>query len=292
LPFCAPKKYWELNRNNTENYIQNPIDDYSNETVGVFPVKTKRGELFQYDGIEITGQGKIEKNTYRKLVNGYLASISYVDAQIGKVLSSLRENDLLKNTMIVFCSDHGFIVNDKYFGKGTLKESNLKVPLIIYIPNEGRAKFSQITKNERKKNHIIGLIDITPTIIEWAELDLLDQFQGNSFLRLLRERNNDEALEAKEENFDSEFSYTKIGYRYYGYSIRKNDYRYTQWRELKYRKEGYSTNYYKIIGEEFYDLSTDVSMSNNLISSLSHEKTLRSLKEDLEIHLSSTNNNH
>lgn len=110
-------------------------------------------------------------------VRAYLASVSYADAQFGKLLDELENSPYADNTIIVLWSDHGWHLGEKeHWRKATLWEEVTRVPLIIYAP--GMA-------NQRKSQQPVSLIDIFPTLIELCGLPQLADLEGESLVPLL-----------------------------------------------------------------------------------------------------------
>lgn len=175
LPFNAPSKYWDI-------YDKTNIDLPSNY---YFPENAPNearfnwGELRAYHGIP--NEGPLDKETAIKLIHGYYACISFVDAQIGKVLTALENLEFAENTIIVLLGDHGFFLGEHGFWS---KHSNLKrgahSPLIMKVP----WKDSGIETNE-----FVEFVDIYPTLCELTDLPIPIHLQGKSFETLFDEPN-------------------------------------------------------------------------------------------------------
>ena len=109
-----------------------------------------------------------------------MASVSYVDAQIGKVLDALKSQGLDKNTIVVLWSDHGWhLGDDRVWGKHTLTEWSLRSPLIIALPGQN----SSLVREE-----IVRSIDIYPTMMEAAGISMPDGLDGRSLMPMLSGR--------------------------------------------------------------------------------------------------------
>lgn len=208
LPFTAPKKYWDLYR---ESAIQLP------DTAA--PLHAPRmalqdfGELRAYQGI--LKKGKFPDSLARRLVHGYYASVSYVDAQVGRVMDELHRLKLDQNTVVVLWGDHGWKLND--YGNWC-KHSNMEVdahsPLIIYSP--------RMKAGGQSSDALVELLDIFPTICEEAALPQPGHVQGRSLSSLL----NNPAQAFKEVAF-SQYPRGSL----MGYSLRTTQFRYTTWRK-------------------------------------------------------------
>ncbi len=172
LPFNAPKKYWDL-------YDEDKIPLSSNpdipENINLKSLHAS-GEFNQYAlGEEKAGLDKHVSDAYaRKLRHGYLASISYIDAQIGKLYQELKDLELDKNTIIVIWGDHGWHLGDqRVWGKHTLFENALKSTLIINSP------YSQ--HKAKKVRAIVESIDIYPTLLDMCDIKQTKSTDGESF---------------------------------------------------------------------------------------------------------------
>jgi iduronate 2-sulfatase len=175
LPFNAPKKYWDLyNRNQIEladNYyppLNNPAQNVSAK---------------EFERYARTGEEKSSKAFQAEARHAYYACVSYVDAQIGKVLDALDSLGLTDNTIVILWSDHGFLLGEhSFWGKqNTLRES-LRVPLIVSAPG--------LAKNDQA-DALIELVDLYPTICELAGLPKPDHLHGSSFVPVLQNPKRD-----------------------------------------------------------------------------------------------------
>lgn len=174
LPFNAPKEYWDLYDEANLPISPTPgIPKHINKA----SLHTSN-EFNQYKlGAEKASLDSSLSDSYsRKLIHGYYASISYIDAQIGKLMSALKETNLDENTIIVIWGDHGWHLGDyRVWGKHTLFERSLKSAFIMKVP--------QLTNN-RKIDRIISSIDIGPTLLELCALPSM-KADGKSFSTLL-----------------------------------------------------------------------------------------------------------
>ncbi len=117
----------------------------------------------------------------KSLVRAYLASTSFVDDQVGRVLAALEENDLAENTVVVLWSDHGYHLGEKEIsGKNTLWDRSTRVPLIISGPT---------LKTGRRCSQPAELLDIYPTLVDVCGLPERDGLEGHSLLPQLENAN-------------------------------------------------------------------------------------------------------
>ena len=168
LPFTAPKKYWDLY---DRNQISLPKNHKFPESAPLI-ANHKWGELRNYK--DIPKKGPIPEDLAITLIHAYYASVSYVDAQIGKLISALDELGLRENTVIVLVGDHGWSLSDHgLWAKHSNFEVALRVPLII--------SSHEFEKN-KKTNSVAELIDLYPTLCELSSGEKPKHLQGNSLV--------------------------------------------------------------------------------------------------------------
>ncbi|EAZ83094.1 sulfatase [Algoriphagus machipongonensis] len=123
----------------------------------------------------------IANQEWENKVRAYLATISFMDAQVGRVLDALEENNLTENTIIVFWSDHGYHLGEKDItGKNSLWERSTHVPLIFAGPGVSKGAIS---------SQPVELLDIYPTLVEMALLSKNDAVEGISLKPQLEDAN-------------------------------------------------------------------------------------------------------
>ncbi len=112
---------------------------------------------------------------YQKMVKGYYRMISTVDHVVGRIQTVLEEEGLAKNTVIIFMGDNGYFLGERgYAGKWTLHEHSIRVPMILYDPRQSELK------RGRSFSEPVLNIDVTPTILELADIDIPQSYQGKS----------------------------------------------------------------------------------------------------------------
>lgn len=208
LPFTAPKRYWEL-------YDEQSIPLSPMKDIPVNCDKSTLHESGEFNGY-LLGEEKasLEHNVSdayaRKLRHAYFACISYVDAQIGKVLNALKKAGKADNTIIIVWGDHGWHLGDlRVWGKHTLHEPALNSTLIIKAPG-----FKKGIRNER----IVSSVDIYPTLMDLCQTNIPSQLlDGHSFVSLLND--------PQDKNW-REFAYS---YFNHGISLRTPQYRLTRY---------------------------------------------------------------
>ena len=157
LPFCAPKKYWDLYERSAFKLAtrQTPPDGA--------PAYAPQfgGELRQYR--DIPERGPLDEELQRTLIHGYYAAMSYMDAQVGHVLDELDRLDLAGNTIIVLWGDHGWHLGDHgMWCKHTNYEQANRIPLILVAPG--------VTKPRSRSDALVESVDLYPTLCSLARL--------------------------------------------------------------------------------------------------------------------------
>ncbi len=162
LPFTAPAKYWDL---------YDPADfslaGYTRPPKDAPPFAGKSGgEIVNYSPLNTDNLR--EESTQRQLIHGYYASLSYADAQIGKVLAALEQFGLEDNTVVVLWGDHGWHLGDHgIWTKHTNYEQCNRIPVIVRAPG--------VTKPGTASNHLVETVDLYPTIAGLAGLPAPEQ---------------------------------------------------------------------------------------------------------------------
>lgn len=111
----------------------------------------------------------------QKMIKGYYKMISTVDSVVGRIQTTLKEEGLAKNTVIIFMGDNGYFLGERgYAGKWTLHEQSIRVPMMIYDPRQAASERGK-TFDEMVLN-----IDITPTILKLAGVDIPESYHGES----------------------------------------------------------------------------------------------------------------
>ncbi|TWT85039.1 Arylsulfatase [Planctomycetes bacterium CA13] len=248
LPFVAPTKYW-----NMYDPAKIAIPSREKPVDVADQALTSWGELRAYD--RMPDQGDANDEQTRSLIHGYRACVSYVDAQIGRVLAELDKQGLRDTTLIVLWGDHGWKLGD--YGcwcKHTNFELDTHVPLIFSGPS---------VPIQTRSDALVEYIDIYPTLAQWCGLHVPGHCEGSSLTALFTnplQKWKPAALS----------QYPRAGGM--GYSLRSGDFRYTEWR----RKDG------KIIATELYDHSKSDIATVNLAANPEHAQTVKTLHKLLE----------
>jgi iduronate 2-sulfatase len=176
--------------------------------------------------------------------------VSYVDAQIGRVLTQLDELGLAKNTIIVLWGDHGFHLGDHgMWGKHSTLENATRVPLIIASPSGSTLKQSDAP---------VEFTDVFPTLCTLASLPVPSTIAGRS-LQPIMEGTVKSVREGALTVFKNKGA---IGYRY-----RTERYRYTEW----------INKFGKPIAKDLFDYETDPTECINHAANPSHATVIEKL---------------
>ncbi|RPG83717.1 MAG: hypothetical protein CBC33_008555 [Coraliomargarita sp. TMED73] len=261
LPFVAPEKYWNLyDRDQLE---LEPVQQYPQGAPAV--AETDYVEARTYSGIP--AEGVIPESIQRELLHGYLACVSYVDAQVGRLIDKLVSTGLAQDTIVVFWGDHGFHLGDKaIWGKHTNYEQSTRSPLII----------SNVGRRGQKTDGPVNLLDIFPTLCELIGLDTPVGLDGKSLVPIL------EGSAKSVRNYAASI-YGHSGH--WGIATRTERYRYVSWYKAVQNK-GWQGNRYLETPEfvELYDYVEDPHEQVNLSGLAEYA--------DIEISLADQNREH
>ncbi len=248
LPFKAPKPYWDLYPPESI-----PMPDHQHSPADVPEVALHNWqELRNY--VDMPAQGPLSDDTARTLIRGYRAGVSYLDAQIGKLLDELDRTGLADYTTVVLWADHGFNLGEHgLWCKHCLYEPSLHVPLLIRPPTGSGFRPGTVVHT------VVENLDVFPTVCELMGLPVPAHVQGKSLVPLMRETTAQ--------------AHTGTAYsRYFdGESVRTDRYRYSEW----LNSEG------AIYARTLFDLKTDPAETQNLIGDQHHTEIANELSANL-----------
>ena len=250
LAWISPRKYWDLHDPKTL-----PVITDGEVTPHTPPYALSNSyELTHYmDLIDFPkpwDERRVSDTLARRLMHAYYASVSYVDAQIGRLLKALDEEGLAENTIIVLWSDHGWKLGEHNgWGKMSNYEIDTRVPFIIAAP--GLETAGQATDTP------VELLDIFPTLCDLTGIDTPDFVQGESLLPLLKNPT------AKPDRVaHSQYYRNHDGGEYMGYAMRTRTHRFVEWRE-------FGTG--RVTARELYDHRVNHSEAANIIGNAPDE---------------------
>lgn len=241
-PFNAPKKYWDL-------YDRSKLPPLN-------PARpTGAPDVAFHDGRELRGvppsQVTFTPEQAAEIRHGYFANISYMDAQLGKVLDELDRLKLTDRTVVVFCGDHGYHLGEHtQWAKTSNFEYDARVPLMFALPKS--------TNAGRRTSSLVELVDLFPTLVELCGVSRPDGLEGTSLVPVL----NDVMKSVKPAAFTqhprpSYFDREPSGEpSAMGVSVRTARVRYTEWRDWKTKK---------IVARELYDTERDPAELRNVV---------------------------
>ncbi len=123
---------------------------------------------------------KMDIRRQKKAVGGYYASVSFMDAQVGKVMTALKEANLDDKTIVIFTSDHGYHLGEHdFWAKVSLRDESSQVPLIISVPGKQPAVCHSLTE----------LVDLFPTVASLCGLEVPNRIQGRNITAMLDDPN-------------------------------------------------------------------------------------------------------
>ncbi|MEX2445133.1 MAG: sulfatase [Alkalispirochaeta sp.] len=181
-PFRAPKRYFDLYDRNSL-----PLPDFREPPEGSPEWASGDSEPSQYyttDGYELPWKATEEQS--RELLHGHLAATSYIDAQIGRLISELKERGRYEDTIVVAISDHGFHDGQHgYWGKHNLWEHSLRAPFILRLPRTVPLprRVGEATKAGDIVAGITEHVDVFPTLCDLCGLAKPEHLEGRSMLR-------------------------------------------------------------------------------------------------------------
>lgn len=204
LPFVVPQKYWDMY---DHAQIELP-DNYRLKEGNLIPelALNNWSELRAYSGIP--AQGALDVETAKLMIHGYYASVSFVDAQIGRLLRALEEEELDKTTTVVLIGDHGWNLGEHgMWCKHSIMNTSLHATLIIRSPE---------VQTPYCCKQIVEFVDLYPTLCDVAGVLPPPDLEGNSLLPLLQSQ------DAKTKGFG-------IARWANGFTLIQERYFYTEW---------------------------------------------------------------
>lgn len=225
IPWYVPQEYFDmhpLNRVELPATVPDDLEDVPGSE--------------RYAGNQRVHKWVLESGNWKRGVQAYLASVTFADAMLGRLLDALDASDRGEETIVVAFSDHGYHLGEKgQWRKYTLWEDATHVPLIVVAPG--------ITKPGTRSSAPVSTLDLYPTLADLAGIEPPAHLEGHSLLPLLRDP-------------DAEWPHYAITtYRFGNHSVRTRRYRYIR---------------YASGDEELYDHQHDPNEWHNLASSHEH----------------------
>ncbi|MEP4078365.1 alpha/beta fold hydrolase [Haloferula sp.] len=223
VPFTAPRKFFDLY--DPKKIVIPEIPENEMEDIPVMGKSIAYGTIKGGDHHAVVS---LSDSYWRELIHGYLACVSFVDDQVGRVIEALEKSGHAEDTIVVLWSDHGQHLGEKHtWRKQTLWEEATQVPLFFKVPGKKGAKSDQV----------VSLLDIYPTLVDLCGLPEAPKLEGESLLPLII-------------NPETSRGRPVLNTWYYGnHAVRSND-----WRYIRYRDGS----------EELYDHRNDPGEHTNL----------------------------
>ena len=275
LPFIAPKRYYDFYKPDKSWLAKNAKPAQDSPSMAWFnsdgyrkgalrlgvemPENPTQLDWMSWNGFEMRSylgvpvQGEISEEIQLNLLHAYAACVSYVDAQIGKLLEKIDMN----NTIVIFWADHGWHLGEQSaWGKMTNFEIATRVPLMIAAPGIKPARTQTIAE----------LVDLYPTICDLVQRAAPDHLEGESLIDVLKH-----PLKSRESFALSE--YPRFNQKYYGRALRTDRYRFVVWSE---------TATGRIEERELYDHATDPLETMNVAKVAHYSDRVKSLERQLK----------
>lgn len=227
VPYTAPKEYFDLY--NLDDIVIPEVPDDEMADIPLMGKSIAYGTIQTGDHYAVVN---LSDTYWKEMVYGYLACVSFVDDQAGKVIEALENSKYADNTIVVLWSDHGQHLGEKkHWRKQALWEESTKVPLYFKVPG--------VKSNGLVNNKAVSLLDIYPTLVDLCGLPVAEKLEGESIVPMI---NNPETKRGRP---------VLSTWYYKNHAVRSD-----QWRYIQYRDGG----------EELYNHKNDPGEHTNLAS--------------------------
>ncbi len=243
-----------------EGGFDKPYTDRINaeQKVAYDPILDKINKDFEENWPKMTNKEKMSWK-YQRYMQDYLACVSSVDDNVGRVLDYLDENKLTDNTIVIYTSDQGFYLGEHgWFDKRFIYNESFKTPLLIRWPNEIKAGIS----NEE----MVQNLDFAQTMLEAAQIQAPNDMQGESLMPLLTSN-------------DADWTRDAVYYHYYEYPAVHQVKRHYGIVTIDYKLAHF---YYDIDEWELYDRKKDPNEMNNVYNDPAYTEIVAELKLKLD----------
>ncbi|TWU46072.1 Choline-sulfatase [Rubripirellula tenax] len=240
VPYTAPKEYFDLYDLDDIQIPSVPDDEMSD--IPMMGKSIAYGTLRSGDHNAVVN---LSDTYWKEMVYGYLACVSFVDAQAGKVLDALATSKYRDNTIVVLWSDHGQHLGEKkHWRKQALWEESTRVPLMMKVPG--------VSQPATQSSQPVSLLDLYPTLVELCELPKFEKLEGESLVPLIADPSSVRTRPV-------------LNSWYYGnYAVRSHDWRYICYRDGT---------------EELYDHRSDPGEHVNLAGNPEHANVIAQHRE-------------
>ena len=257
-PYVAPRKYFDLYPAGKMPVVNGVAEDQADIPLPGLASRKKE-------------EGQLTDDLCRECRQAYLASISFMDAQVGIVLEALDRLGLSDNTIIVLTSDHGYHMGEHgLWQKLSLFEESARVPLLIVAP--GRKSAGGVARTP------VSLIDLYPTLAELCGVKAPGNLPGQSLVPMLNDPDvagRGWALTQVMRGEGSRPADPQAPGPFFGYSLRTPRFRYTEWDAGR-------------LGRELYDHAADPRELTNLAADPNHAQAVDELSQQLQAAVKAT----
>ncbi|MGE4488526.1 MAG: sulfatase [Kiritimatiellales bacterium] len=258
-PWCAPKEYWEL-YDRDRLTIPGAADQPPGTPDWVMGDKEPAQYYWQHSYDKVWHPDYEEE---KEMLHGHYATISFYDAQVGRLVEALKKAGRYDDTIIVVTTDHGFTIGEHgYWGKHNMWEPSFHIPLLIHVPGyqPSRKSTSRLTEH----------VDVYPTLCDLCGLDKPDYLEGSSFAPLMG-------------NPSKPWKKAVFAHRMPQYHDLKPDYKHGRTvRTDRYRYTFYEGENGAAVHEELFDYSSDPTETRNLALDPEYDGLRAELKELLD----------
>lgn len=244
VPFVAPRKYF---------------DPFPHESMTLPPKVAGDWDDIPKLGInyKTSKNMKMDVPKQRKAVSGYFASVAYMDAQVGKVMTALKDAAIEDETIVIFTSDHGYHLGEHdFWAKVSLHEESAQVPLIICVPGKQPAVCHSLTE----------LLDLYPTVASLCGLSVPSRLQGKDISGML----DDPSQTVRQAAFSVNGK---------GFLLREDQFAFIQ-----YAEDGSG-------GYELFDMRSDPEQLHNLASDEAFQPVMNEFKQKMTAKLAAIRDN-
>lgn len=208
LPWYVPREYFDmfpLESVKLPKVLDNDLDDVGERAR---EIAVRGGNYHRH---------VLEAGQWKRAVQGYLASIAFADALVGRLIEALENSPHASNTIVVLWSDHGWQLGEKqHWRKFALWENVARTVLMIKAP-KGAPGLPEGSVAGARCDRITSLMDIFPTLLELTGLPMKDGLDGHSLAPLLKDP-------------DAQWDYPAITtYDFWEFSVRAQDWRYVRY---------------------------------------------------------------
>jgi arylsulfatase A-like enzyme len=289
-PFCLSVSFYAVKHDNNKDMYMPHFEQFKDKEFSVpgnwvEGANEKLPKVLKENarGVKLHAERSSTPELYQRLVRRFATQGYTVDQQVGLLVEMLKEKGLLKNTIIIYTSDNGrFQGSHGLFDKCILYEESVKAPLIVY---DGRVPAS---KRQRREEALISSVDMAPTIVSLAGLQVPSNMQGQDFSKVLNQaqdmsnwrdavfmedlfladmfgsRYKENVDEINKKLIDSNKSYRSRGIRT------------ARWKYIVYNEHTPKI-------EELYDVDNDPLEQNNLVNNPKHSAVLKKLRKQTEV---------